>query len=49
MKKDIMKFKHELKEMASDPETDALTVDFTDLSAFANQAFPLICTDRRKL
>ena len=47
VKSAVKRFESELKQMASDPETDMMMVDFEDLSGFANEAFPLICRERR--
>ena len=48
VKADVREFEDELKQMSSNPETDFLTVDFGDLSSFANKAFPLICRDKKR-
>ena len=48
MKRSIWKFEDELKKMCTDPEHDFMMVDFKDLSGFANEAFPLICQQKKK-
>ena len=48
-KDNIDHFRKELQIMASDPVTDALTVDFKDISNFANEVIPVICPEKKKL